>query len=791
MAEFANDSIKGVKLLIEQIQILKKELKELAVNAGKSVESFKVDQANIKEIQKLSKAQETLLATQKELTKLEKQEVQLKAKLVTLQSDETDQIQELRVQTQELNKKKKEEAKERLGLIGAYQKQSKRLNELRKDYKNIIVAEGKSTKETKKLLKEIQKLDRELKEVDESAGQFQRNVGNYPETLSKATKQLAKFAAGAVAVGASLKSIQGSLEASEEGSEDLRVATSKLDAAMQIGKNTLASFALDVWDFGKAVVNGEKSITEIGDSFNRTSKATENIGEKLNNTLKAAEEGTKMLIELEKVSRGLRLEVERLTGEIDKQNAIAGDSTKGFDSIAEASEKALKAERERAAILLSLANEELKIIEKQIEARGENSNNLDLLNAKAEKQIEILGLKNDLSVAEIELNKELNLNERDRFEKALDFALDLFDTQKTLNERSIADETKTFEERINILKRTNQLSDEAFAEQTRLAEKQVGKRLKLNELVELDDQKVIFARITALTQDEIVQQRLLDIIRDRKTAIQDLKDAEIELAQAIKDRGKEETEAAIALQTFRMERDAEAAENLEERVEREIELAEFKAQALLSNEELLADERKLIEEQLEQELIDIKKRAEEEKAKIDDEARQEQIEKAQEAFSAVTSAFQDELSKQNEAQLESLNKEAEDREASVERQTQLAEQGLDNQLAFEQQKLDEANLRKLEAEKEARQKEEALQLATILGEAYIARLKEGEGTGQALANATADTFVYRGIAKALVAGFAYDGTEDTGEGHGLDEKNGKLWMLHPHERVMSKSQMKR
>ena len=40
--------------------------------------------------------------------------------------------------------------------------------------------------------------------------------------------------------------------------------------------------------------------------------------------------------------------------------------------------------------------------------------------------------------------------------------------------------------------------------------------------------------------------------------------------------------------------------------------------------------------------------------------------------------------------------------------------------------------------------------------------------------------------KALVSGFAFDGTDDTGNGHGLDNKNGKLWMVHPQEQIWSK-----
>lgn len=104
-------------------------------------------------------------------------------------------------------------------------------------------------------------------------------------------------------------------------------------------------------------------------------------------------------------------------------------------------------------------------------------------------------MRNDLRTSTIELDKEIALNERDQFEKALDFALDLFDTQKTLNERGIADENKTFNERVKLLDRTVELSNKAFQEQIRLAEKQVGERLKLNELIAIDDEKIILKEL--------------------------------------------------------------------------------------------------------------------------------------------------------------------------------------------------------------------------------------------------------------------------------------------------------
>jgi len=60
---------------------------------------------------------------------------------------------------------------------------SKTLNDMRKQYKDLALSQKESTKEGKELLANITKLDTKLKAVDATVGQHQRNVGNYPTYL--------------------------------------------------------------------------------------------------------------------------------------------------------------------------------------------------------------------------------------------------------------------------------------------------------------------------------------------------------------------------------------------------------------------------------------------------------------------------------------------------------------------------------------------------------------------------------------------------------------------------------
>jgi len=790
MADFLNNSIDGFEKLLKEIQAVKKELIDIVKLNQKAASEINPAQAKTEDIQKLVEAEKKLLETENDLRKITVEELKFAKKINEAKSIEGKIKAENQIILQEQLKLNKKEAKENLGLIGAYKNKSDALRKLKNDYKDIISAEGKTTEATKKLLKEIKDLDKELVDLDDSVGDSFRNIGKYEKALEGVKGQMLKLAAAGAAVTGAMAGINSSLEASEEGSEDLRVASSKLDAGLNLAKNTAASAALDILDFGKAVFSGEKSVTDIGSAFGRTAIATEDLAGKYNRATDAAVGATLAEIELEKVSRGLRKEVEILNGTIEIQNAIAGDTTLGMDSIAEATEKAMAAEVERNTILVGLAQSELAIISAEIKAKGEGANIQGLLNKQAEKEIEVIGLTNELRASTIDLQKELNVNERDRFEKALDFALDLFDTQKTLNERGIDDETKTFNERIKLLNRTKDLSNDAFAEQQRLAEKQVGQKIKLNELVAIDDQKVIYDRINALTTDEIVQQRLLDIIRDRKTAILDLADAEKELNQQIKERGEEDAEmnaeeaqkledSANELAQFRLDLAAETATEIDDIENKSIDAAVYRAGILLNNEELNADDRILIEEQLQAEITAIKKQAEEERNDLSKQSLEENIRFAQE----LTGELGKELDERLRQQEASLNKELSDAESSRDRQEERAAQGLENTLAFENEKIAELELKKIANEKRAAQAKEAIRL----GELFLT-LKEAEAqkevqgsTARALSGVAEAKAITAGIKATLdLAGFSEGGY--TGDGGKYEAKG----IVHGGEFVIDK-----
>ena len=547
-----NAEIKALKELLGIVKELQEETKKMAKN--KLNEVAKIDASTIAGIKKLMKEKEEAQKIEETSNELDKEQIKLKERLLKAQSEQGKETAKLRLEIQEQNKSNKEAAKTELGLLDTYAKESKRLNEMRKRVKNLLLEKKELTKADKALIKETQELDEKLKNVDKTVGQTQRSVGDYAiatQRAGDALKSMAKKALAATGIALSLKGVLdgvvSSLKDNEEGSEKLRSGMAQLNAVMSVLKNTGAGFLTDVFSsivkMKDAGASGTEIFLELGDIILAASDNFDGFNEKVSKAAKAAKEAEDAQIALEKSSRQQRLEIAKLSAEIEKQNVIAGDNTRTFTEIEEAINKASQAEVDRAVLIRDIAKKELKIIQDKIDARGKDANNLALENDKIEKQIELRDAEAELDVAKLERRKELNENTRDFFENELDFAIDAFDNQKTINERIIADDRVSLKEKEKIFNRTVELSDSSFNEQQKLFSKFVDDRIDLNALVALDDEKQIRERVAGYDLDKTEFTRLLEVIRERKTVVQDLNETEADINVQRKQRNQDSIES--------------------------------------------------------------------------------------------------------------------------------------------------------------------------------------------------------------------------------------------------------
>ena len=153
----------------------------------------KINASNKASTERLKLADQTLI--------LNKKLLQSQIALGNAEGKTTAEIAKNKVELQQRNAKIRETAKLSSSLTTEYQKQTIKLNNLRKKYKDLALTEGEATKKARALRVEITKLDTRLKKVDGNVGQFQRNVGNYGKAMSGAVGAARRLAGAMGLVG--------------------------------------------------------------------------------------------------------------------------------------------------------------------------------------------------------------------------------------------------------------------------------------------------------------------------------------------------------------------------------------------------------------------------------------------------------------------------------------------------------------------------------------------------------------------------------------------------------------
>lgn len=766
---FAGNVKKQAEELLQILDKMEMRIKDVA----KQQKEILNNESNrtTKSIKKVNKAVNELNDAERKSAMIRRQREKLERKLSALNSDRIQENEELKVLISEQRKINRQLAKETTGLAGAYDKKSARLRRLRKDYKNLVVEEGKATKETKRLKREITALDRELKEVDAEAGQFFRNIGNYPSALKNATSGFKELAAGAGIAGGVLGTLQQSIQGNAESAGEFEGILLGLGDAASIVFNAIGGAITDLFDVDFAgIFAGTADFPDIGANF-------EGLGDKIAAAFEAGRESADITRELRKDSIDLNSQLDELNTTIAIQSARADDSTLSFQEQLKALDKLAAAELEREKILLQIAKREELAVQTRLDATQDGQAILELEEELADAKTKTAEAESSLQVQREENAKRRREILRDEFEQELDFAIDLFDRVKTANERILANDELTVSERAKLLEKTFALNEKSFANQEKLVEQFTGKRIDLAELAALRDEELIRDRLRNQGIDEVTNRRILEILRERITFTQDLRDAQIDLNE----RAREEAEllSDIEVTGDAIRRGSGEDEQLaRERFEAQKEFLQEQIDLLKdgSLEELrLKKELNDLILQEQQRRIDKEKEAEEDRLKDIEEA----AEKEKEIRETVLETVQEFANERFEAVQENLNNQLNVTEQRIDFLQQKAAEGrLDaaESLAFEQRR--RAELQRQE-QRERRRQQRAQALFTVL-ETY-------NENDQDLGKTIADVQLLRQLAGTL-AGF-YHGTDDTGKSGPIKDKYGHITgFTHENEMVFSAKQ---
>lgn len=266
--------ISSMKKAESQQSFLEEKQKE-KILYEQTANAIKAEQLALKEAEKVK--QEAVKTRKLELDVLAKEE---RAKNGTIKLS----IEE-RVQNEANNKVVRQQVREQLGLVGAYEKMNKARTDAKNKLRDLIATEGASTAEIKKAQKEFDVLAQKVKKADDATDDFTKNVGNYPTIgkLGGSVRELFSAFGLAAGVGAAVSVLKGAYNTIvlfDQGIADLGAITGASGKdleylktqAIDLGKETKGG-AVKVVEAYKLIASAKPELLENVENLNQVTKA--------------------------------------------------------------------------------------------------------------------------------------------------------------------------------------------------------------------------------------------------------------------------------------------------------------------------------------------------------------------------------------------------------------------------------------------------------------------------------------------------------------------------------------
>ncbi len=246
----------SIKALQDAIKALKTDASRLKKEVGT------IDVSSVKGMKELNEKRSESNKIMLESTKLQQQETKL-----LIEKERLTQAQ-LRTQKQ-LNS-------ERQKTLTVYQQESKRLNELRNNYKNLAIQNKENTREGRNMLREITALDKKLKDIDNRVGQNQRSVGKYTDAwkgLRGVLGQVGLAFGGAALIGNAGRTVVEF----DQAIQDLVSITGAGGKDLEFFKNQAIGLGKEVEGGASAVIEAYKLIGSAKPELLKNSKALDAV----------------------------------------------------------------------------------------------------------------------------------------------------------------------------------------------------------------------------------------------------------------------------------------------------------------------------------------------------------------------------------------------------------------------------------------------------------------------------------------------------------------------------------
>lgn len=564
-----------------QLKAIATAMEELNAKAGKYAAQVKRQSAATKDGQK------EIERSARQASKLEKEQ----EKLTEAYSETNKEIQRLRAERTKANRIARNEIKLAESAEGSYNALSAQYSLMKEELNAMSEQQRKFTKEGQAMEKQAKAIYEEMKALQAATGKTSLNVGNYAEAireagsgtfgLEKAMQLLSKTPLLGI-LGLLVAAVTTLFQAfirSERGAELMAKATGALEGVMSLlvgVANKVADTLVSLWE---DPVQGVKDLwAAIKDNIvsrfegliNLFKVAGDGLEALWNRDLpglkKAAKEAAQSVVQLttgmdperqneyaDSVQKTVnafaalaaaRREIVRQNRELTRQaeavatqeqlaQVLADDATRSFAEREAQAEKARAALERRAGLEVQIARNNLSLIEREIALRRAQGEDVEgLLDQQLAAFQALQAAEREYTVTVADNEKTRRELKQDRLERDLDILIDAFDNQKTINERIIADEERALASRRALLAETSALAERSFAKQIETIQQFTGVAVNANELLAESDAVVLNERIRQLGLSEIIEGRLLEIIRERRLAVQDLAEAQRDLTRA-------------------------------------------------------------------------------------------------------------------------------------------------------------------------------------------------------------------------------------------------------------------
>ena len=465
-------------------------------------------------------------------------------------------IQGLKKAQKDLNRLHRLEAKLLVAKEGSYDKLSAqysvnkiKLNAMSKEEREAERVSGGLVDKTRELYEEMKRLQEETGKHTLSVGDYKKAFEGLPAPIGGAVGQLESFGENLkkLAKNPAILVIGGligtalalgkAFTKSVNGAKLQDRVTARLQGTM-LGLTKVTNDTAEAFRrmFKNGAAQGFKNLAkEAGEffSFSRVGGGNNKAKEYFLELFGFIDKAGEALEEINRLTREnivANTEAEKSISEValteEYYKSIVDDITKSFAEREKAGVKVRAATEERAKLEQEIAQRNYDLITQEVELRKEAGEDVTgILQSQADAYVRLKDAEREYTLAVRENERDLAELKQDRLERDLDILIDGYDNQKTNNERLIADETLSLKERRRILDETVQLGDESFKRQIETVQQFTDETINANDLINESDAVALNAKIRSLGLSEIMEGRLLEIIRDRKTAT-------VELAQA-------------------------------------------------------------------------------------------------------------------------------------------------------------------------------------------------------------------------------------------------------------------